>query len=193
MTTICHSLGRATEGVFAHKRIGVFRTQADIKLEDNKSCTSLDLGGRNQSGPLSTTTSTPRSSANTGCEPEMSSTCEASRGYSRVDAAGEELCMESTQGQRKSVAAAIPPPYHNCDGLEMVFNAEGDRGVVNGGEDVGCSAVCLVAQASSDTAVLMSGEGAIEERGGSGIDAADWLDVTHAMLEKIHAPDEAGL
>lgn len=174
--------------------MGVFRTPVDFKLEDNnssKSCTSLDLGGRNQSVHLATT-SAPFSSANGGCEPEISSACEEGRGSFRVDAGGAELCMESTQARTTYVAAAISLPYPNCDGLETVLKVDGDRGVVTSGGNVGCSAVCSVAQ-PSDTTVLVSRVGAIQEVGDGGIDAADWLDVTHAMLDTLHAPDEAGL
>lgn len=182
--------------------MSVFSTPAGSNLEESdgdKGNTRFELGGQNQSRPLSTSIvseektvdAAPLSSASSGAEFDMSSTCAATRGYSRIDPA----YMESTRAPIPTVAAATSAPHPNYGDLEFGLNT--DRGgVVNDGENVGCSDTGGVVAQAPKTAVLVSSglrEWEIKEMEDSGITAADWQDVIHAVVGALHEPDQAGM
>lgn len=132
-------------------------------------------------------------STSSGAELDVPSTCDASRGSSRVDSPGAERCFDSSRAPIKPIAATRSVPRPLCGEVETRLKAGSDKYAMNVGGNVGYGASDVMAQAP-ETAVLMSpglGGGALEEVEDSGISEADWLDVTHAMLDTVHASDQA--
>ena len=152
----------------------------------------LDPGGQN-CGPAGTVADDEAfytasiSSASSGT---WSSTCEAAGNISRVHHAGTEWDVEPA-GVRRGPTSCLTcsHPRRLPSGTEIdneigacnVAHGENHaRGGVGGGV-VDCDETTFIMpQVSSD--------GFVEEGEDHGIDAADWLDVTHAMLDVVHEP-----
>lgn len=200
--------GRIIENAFAHERINIVSTPAGTctapeEDDGGKGYSSSGPGGRSRIGPLSATvvpeeTVAPLglSSGSGSAEVDTSNTFQATRESSRVHPAVALEWMESTRAPISTISAATPIPHLYCHNLTTGINGTNGGGVVHGGESAGSSTGGrgVVAQLSEKVFVSPGSRNkSFEAMEDNGISAADWLDVTQAMLHTTHASDGAGL
>lgn len=147
------------------------------------------LAGQNQSGRLAASIAPAKgawiqptcSSGGSGAGHDLSSTCDTSRG-------GTEWCLESTGGATTHTASSSCHS-NRCDWGTELSQEYGARG----NPDLVCIGLSGGLAAPNERLLTTEGvgEGAIEEMEDNDIAAADWLDVTHALLDGVNESHQA--
>lgn len=202
------SFGRAMERLIASDRMTAFSKPPDGVAsngnggeEGEEESVGIAIAGQNQSG-RSTAGIVPEQEAlvPAPCSPGSSeagrglhSACETSGELCVVGNGGTERCMESIAGEAAPVASVALPLHPNSCPLETELDEEhGARGDTDGGRsgNGGLSGgLAPLNEALVMTAGL--GEEVAEAAEEDGIAAADWLEVTHALLEEVNESGQA--
>lgn len=187
------SSNRAIERVMASDKMGAFSNPADsIVPNEIGGDKSFGLAGQNQSrllgasispeeGPLFPVPCSPESSRGGS---DLSSACETGRGLSRVGHGGSAQCLESTGGPTTLTAPASSPLTRTA--VTQRHCASRDTNLVRSRHS--SLAEGLAARPEMPAGL---GEGAIEEMEDNDIAAADWLEVSIALLGAVNESGQA--
>ncbi|CAM9912130.1 unnamed protein product [Ectocarpus sp. 4 AP-2014] len=200
MSSICEDVYcRAIERVMASDKMRAFSNPGDgIVPNEVGGDKSFGLAGQNQSRLLGASISPEEEPfVPAPCFPGssrggsvLSSACESSRGLSRVSHGGTAQCLESTGEPTTLTAPASSPLYPNRCHSEILLDdehgASRDTNVVRSRHS--SSAEGLAARPEMPAGL---GEEAIEEMGHNDIAAADWLDVSIALLDAVNESGQA--
>lgn len=192
------SPNRAVERVIASDKMKAFSNPTDrIVPNEIGGDKSFGLAGQNQSRLLGTSIfpeeepffPAPCSLGGGAGGPDLSSTYESSRGLSGVRHGETARWLKSTGAPTTPASSAgctISPNRCNSETeLDEEHSAGGDIDVVHGGND----SLAERLAAPHETLLTMPhelSEGAIDDVKDHDITAADWLDVTHALLGAVN-------
>lgn len=186
------------EGLISSGHMSAFSNPRDRVLPNENNCKEVfGRAGQSESGD-STASVVPRQEALSPapCPPGSSGTGETS-GPSRGGHGGTEQRLDSTESDKMptAVSAAFPVGRDRCHSeteLDGENDASIDIDVVHGGNDFLFNVSGMVA--APHEAILMpheSSQGVIGEMEDRDIAAADWLDVTHALLDAVNESGQA--
>ena len=194
---------RATERLIACDRLSAFSKSSDITLPNEN-------GGDKREAPLGTAMSGQSQSERleasivpeqedvipAPCAPgsshpghDLYSTCGPGGRLSGVQHSGTEWCVDSAAGQAAKIESTVCPVHPNSHPPEIELDEEhaapGDTGVH--GDNFNSFSGLSAPPNEALVATAGLGKGAEEEAEDDDLAAADWLDVTHALLEELSA------
>ena len=126
----------------------------------------------------------PPRSTGAWANPLTPSTCETFGDPPQSDHAAHERCVEPTAPPTASAPSATSPHHPGCSYPAIELNSED---VVHGG--IVCEHDVSGVATSTDTFLVepdVLGDEVVDEAEDNDIGAADWLDVTHSLLDEAH-------